>query len=53
MEPQADLSDLQGAGAESSDQASQAFKQRKTGAIGSTRGAQSSMVDGLHARPAI
>ncbi len=49
MEPQADLSDLQGVGAESSDQATQALKQRKAGAIGCARGDQSSLVHGLYA----
>ena len=40
MEPQAGLSDLQGFGAQSADQAQEAFEQRKARATGCARGNQ-------------
>ena len=52
-EPQADLSDLQGVGAETSDQTQKTAEQGKTGAPGSATGDQSGLVNGLYARPVI
>lgn len=52
LEPQVGVSHLSGVGVESADQAQEAIDTGASGATGSARLHQPSMVDGLHARPA-